>query len=620
MSSDSAAKHVVIVGAGPAGLTAAYQLNKAAISSVILEQDTVVGGISRTARYKGFHFDIGGHRFFTKVEIVQTLWKEILGDEFLHRNRSSRIYYKRKFFQYPIQPLDTLKNIGPWESLLILASYLKVKFFPLKEDGTFENWVSNRFGRHLYGTFFKTYTEKVWGMSCREISADWAAQRIKGLSVKTALKNALVTGRAQYKGEVIKTLIDSFDYPRFGPGQMWEKVAEIVGAGHSEVRFECGAKRILWEPGRVVAIEYEQHGEDKRVEGSDFVSTMPVRDLVAGFSPPPPQEVVAAAQALRYRDFLTVALIIDQEEMFPDNWIYIHEAAVKVGRIQNFKNWSPHMVPDPKLTCVGLEYFCFEGDELWTMKDADLVSLATRELALLGLVDEKDVQDGAVVRMPKAYPVYDDHYISALETIRLFLDSLPNLQLAGRNGLHKYNNQDHSMFTAILASENIQGANHDIWSVNSDDEYHEEVRANDKSIADGAKVLEATQPIVPNTVASNAAVLNLALDRYLARMDKLALAAAMAIVATTLTLLLCTAAMLSDDAHAGAVVRALEDLLPGFSPSFGGLLSGSLATGFWAFAIGWTIAYFRNFSLGFYVWYVERKAELSALRNIFNYI
>jgi len=491
-------KKVLIIGAGPAGLTAAYELCKAGIRSIVVERDRVVGGLARTVDYKGYHFDIGGHRFFTKVKAVDDMWRRVLSDgQFLRRSRLSRIYFNKRFFHYPLRAVNAFFGLGPWNSFLILLSYIQAQIAPEKPEETFEQWVSNRFGKRLYRTFFKTYTEKVWGIPCNEITAEWAAQRIKGLSLLTAVKNALIHSQAKRKGEIIKTLIDSFDYPAKGPGMMWETVRDLVVREGTKILLETSVDRIFWSKGRVTSLEVATHGEVGIVEGTHVISSMPMRELVQKLYPPPPAVVVAAAESLNYRDFLTVALIIDKPDLFPDNWIYIHDPEMKVGRIQNFKNWSPHMVPDPEKTCLGLEYFCFEGDELWTMSDAELVRLAARELARLALANEADVIDGTVVRMPKAYPVYDSTYMEALQTVRSFISGIDNLYLVGRNGMHKYNNQDHSMLTAMLAVKNILGANHDIWRVNADEEYHEEIRSVEGAEEDEFALLRSTQPRVP---------------------------------------------------------------------------------------------------------------------------
>ena len=490
-------KPIVIIGAGPAGLTAAYELCKVGIGSVVLEKDEVVGGLSRTVNYKGYRFDIGGHRFFSKVKAVEDMWRQVLAEgQFLRRRRLSRIYYNKKFFYYPLRLSNALLGLGIWNSVLIFLSYLRAQLFPEKPEETFEQWISNRFGKRLYRIFFKTYTEKVWGIPCNQIMAEWAAQRIKGLSLVAAIRSALIQ-KPQSKGDVIKTLIDAFDYPEFGPGMMWETVKEIIEREGSEVRLKANVEKILWRHDGVHAIEVVVAGKRETIKGSNFISTMPIRDLIQKFSPPVPTDVLNAAERLSYRDFLTVALVVNKRDLFPDNWIYIHDAEVKVGRIQNFKNWSPSMVPDPEMTCLGLEYFCFEGDDVWNMSDADLIELGKNELALLGLVEPADLVDGSVVRMPKAYPVYDGTYAEALRIVRRFLNDLQNLQLVGRNGMHRYNNQDHSMLTAMLAVKNILGANYDLWQVNAEQEYHEEITDRDKLSADDFAMINSTQPRVP---------------------------------------------------------------------------------------------------------------------------
>jgi protoporphyrinogen oxidase len=496
MKSEPEDKKVVIIGAGPAGLTAAYELSKAGVCSTLLEKDNLVGGLARTVHHKGYGFDIGGHRFFTKVKPVEEMWKEVMGDDFLLRNRLSRIYYQKKFFHYPLKPVNALRNLGLWNAVTILLSYLKAQAFPIKPERNLEEWVTNRFGKRLYSIFFKTYTEKVWGIPCREISAEWSAQRIKDLSLLSALKAALVA-KAPQKSTVIRTLIDTFHYPRKGSGMMWERVADIVTRRGSRVMLNCETVNILWSD-RVTGIRVREKGRTKVIEGTDFISSMPIRELIARFEPAAPAEVQAAANKLTYRDFLTVALIINRDA-FPDNWIYIHDPGVKLGRIQNFKSWSPEMVPDPTTTCLGLEYFCFEGDGLWNLSDHDLAELGKTELEVLGLVKRSEVIEGSVVRTPKAYPVYDGNgeYREAIRVVRRFVDGLGNLQLVGRNGMHKYNNQDHSMLTAMLAAKNILGARLDLWGVNVDEEYQEEVKVGDRTSLDDLAKLESTQPRVP---------------------------------------------------------------------------------------------------------------------------
>ena len=461
---------VVVVGAGPAGLTAAYLLSQRDVDVTVLEADEVVGGISRTAQYRGYRFDIGGHRFYTKIEPVEQMWEEVLEDDFLTRPRLSRIYYDGKFFRYPLKPMNALKGLGIWRSILIVCSYLKWHFFPYPEEENFEQWVTNRFGKELYETFFKTYTEKVWGIPCTEIRAEWAAQRIKGLSlIKAILSAASITNRS----DKIKTLIHEFRYPRLGPGQMWEKTRDIVEERGGDVLMNHRVTGIEQRDGRAVAVRAETPAGARRFPADHVISSMPLRGLVRSLEPEPPARVTGAAEGLKYRDFLVVALILDEEELFPDNWIYIHEPGVEVGRIQNFKNWSEDLVPDPERSCLGMEYFCFEGDGLWESADEDLVRLATRELDQLGLGDADAVVDGTVVRMPKAYPIYDEDYRDHLEVVRSHIDPIDNLHPVGRNGMHKYNNQDHSMLTSMMAVWNMEGASYDIWRVNTDFEYLE---------------------------------------------------------------------------------------------------------------------------------------------------
>lgn len=468
---------VVIVGAGPTGLTAAYQLCKAGKKTIVLEKDSVVGGLARTEKYNGYGVDIGGHRFYTKVGEVAEMWQEVLGDDFLQRRRLSRIYYKNKFFYYPVRFLDTLLKLGPLESVRIGLSYFWARIRPYPKEENFEEWVSNRFGRRLYQIFFKTYTEKVWGIPCTEIKAEWAAQRIKGLSLSTAIKDALFGSQK----ETVKTLINSFYYPRRGPGMLWERVKALIEQQGHQVLTQSDVVELQMAGKRVEQIVVINRHRSFKVKGNQFISSMSLSELILKMKPAPAPEIIEAARRLTYRDFLTVALIIRSDNLFPDNWIYVHDPEVQVGRIQNFKNWSSGMVPDsrPGTTCIGLEYFCSEGDALWRMGDPDLVALGQQELAQLDLVKEEDVIDGVVFRQPKAYPVYTGEYKAYLDTIKAYIDSIENLQTAGRNGLHKYNNQDHSMLTAMLAVRNIMGEQHNIWSVNTDRSYHEEIRIPD---------------------------------------------------------------------------------------------------------------------------------------------
>ncbi|MDQ3757349.1 MAG: NAD(P)/FAD-dependent oxidoreductase [Actinomycetota bacterium] len=464
---------VVVIGAGPAGLTAAYQLGKAGETCTVLEADDVVGGISRTVERDGWRFDIGGHRFFTKVAEVEALWHEILPDEdFLLRPRMSRIYYRGKFFDYPLKAANALRNLGVIEAVRCVLSYVWARVRPPKDQSNFEGWVTARFGARLYRIFFKTYTEKVWGVPATEIQADWAAQRIKNLSLSKAVLNAVLPKRGQ---TTITTLIEEFQYPKYGPGMMWERCRDLVEAQGSKVHMGTQVTRVRHEGGRAVAVEAESDGGPLSFPCTHVVSSMPLPLLLRSMDPPVPAEVQQAADDLKFRDFLTVALVVPEEFSFPDNWIYVHSPEVKLGRIQNFGSWSPYLVKEGR-TCLGLEYFVFEGDELWDSPDEELVALGKRELETLGLVDASRVEAGYVVRMPKAYPVYDEGYLANVDILREWLAAnASNVFPTGRNGMHKYNNQDHSMYTAMLAVENILGVGrHDIWQVNVEAEYHEE--------------------------------------------------------------------------------------------------------------------------------------------------
>jgi protoporphyrinogen oxidase len=460
-------KPVVVLGGGPAGLTAGYLLAKQGKPVIVLESTDQVGGIARTEVRDGYRFDLGGHRFFTKVKEVDDLWHEIMKEEFLKRPRQSRIYWRRKFLEYPLQGMDVIRKLGPVELALCLISYFVAAVRPKGREDTFEEWVSNRFGRRLFNHFFKAYTEKVWGVPTSEIRAEWAAQRIKGLSFFSAAKSAFFGNR----GNEIKSLIGEFNYPRFGPGQMWEQMTEDIRANGGEVRLNAPVTRLRVDGGRIV--EVVAGGET--LTPSHVISSLPLRTTVGITEPEAPGAVRSAARGLRYRDFLTVLLVLSEKNIFPDNWIYIHEPDVRVGRIQNFRSWSPWMVPNDQDGSIGLEYFCFEGDELWTMDDDDLVRLATGELVKIGLARPEMVKGGFAVRVHKAYPIYDAEYAERVATIRGWLETVSNLQQVGRNGLHRYNNSDHSMLTAMRAVDNILlGTDHDIWAVNAESVYHEE--------------------------------------------------------------------------------------------------------------------------------------------------
>lgn len=467
---------VAVIGGGPAGLTGAYELQRLSDTHrpVVLEADKIVGGIARTESHNGFRFDIGGHRFFTKIEEVEQIWYEVGGSEFITRPRLSRIFFRGKFFDYPLKAVNALTNLGPIEAMRIMASYLKWQVFPHKKEETFEHWVVNRFGHRLFSHFFKSYTEKVWGVPCTEIRADWAAQRIKNLSLFKAVWNAL-TGSND-----TASLIEEFQYPRLGPGQMWEMMVDKIEDKGGEVRMHSWVRRVIRNDMRVTGLDVIERnpetGEERNyvLQADEFINTMAVRDLIECMDPPPPQDVIDAAKRLKYRDFMIVTLVLDHADPFPDNWIYIHGEDVRVGRIQNFRAWSPDMMANENQASIGMEYFLNMDEPMWEMADEDLIKFAGKELESIGLAPASSVVDGAIIRQPKAYPVYDSEYQEALDVVSNWLKKLENFQTVGRNGLHRYNNQDHSMLSAMFAAENILGADHDVWNVNVERAYHEE--------------------------------------------------------------------------------------------------------------------------------------------------
>jgi protoporphyrinogen oxidase len=469
----------LIIGAGPAGLTAAYMLMKQGVPSTVLELDDIVGGISRTVERDGWRFDIGGPRFFTKVKVVDDLWFEILGEEnFLQRPRMSRIFYEGKYYDYPIVPMNALRNLGFLEAVKCVGSYIWVRVRRPKDQTNLEGFYAARFGWRLYRTFFKTYTEKVWGVPVTELQSDWGAQRVKNLSLFRAGWEAIKPKsfrKRQDKSKQVTSLIEEFNYPKYGPGMMWERCTELVTEGGAKVTMQTRVTKVRHEGGRAVSVTAESNGgAPTEYDCTHVVSSMPMSELLRAMDPPPPPEVIAAADDLRYRDFMTVALVVPEANGFPDNWIYIHDPGVQVGRVQNFGVWSPFMVKEGR-TCLGLEFFVNEGDDMWTKADADLVEQGKRELEYLGLVDATKVEAGYVVRVKKAYPVYDSEYKKNVDIMRGWIaEACPNVYPVGRNGMHKYNNQDHSMYTAMLSVENILGADHDVWTVNVEEEYHEE--------------------------------------------------------------------------------------------------------------------------------------------------
>jgi protoporphyrinogen oxidase len=602
--------HAIVIGGGPAGLTAAYELSKLGIGSSVLEADRQVGGLSRTVNYRGYRFDIGGHRFFTKVPLVNELWQEILGEDFMLRSRLSRIHYRGHFYDYPLKATNALAGLGPVEAFLVGLSFSKAKLFPHAEETNLEQWVANRFGHRLYEIFFKTYTEKVWGIPCSEISADWAAQRIKNLSLPEAVRNALFSSNRSRNGEIITSLIDQFNYPRLGPGMMWERCEELLEKQGNHTIRGVKVEEIRHRRGRVECVYGRNHnGESVEFSGDQFISSMPLRSMIRALSPAAPDEVIEAANTLRYRDYLTVVLIAKREKVFPDNWIYIHSPEVKMGRIQNYKNWSPHMVPDQARTSLGLEYFLWDKDEEWQWSEDRLVELGINECSRIGLIERDEVEDGTVVRMKKAYPVYDQHYQASLETIRNYLESFQNLQTIGRNGLHRYNNQDHSMVTAVYAARNIVGEKNDVWAVNTEMEYHEEARA--ESSKETVLVTQGGDRLTPRRLTTDELI-----QAAFARLDPVALGISVGTVGG-LGLFLATAALLlKGGAVVGPTLSLLDNYLIGFSVTWRGAIIGLAEVAGGGFALGFLFAAMRNLGMDAYAWLLGRRAQRDLLEKV----
>lgn len=463
---------VLVIGAGPAGLTAADEILRLGGMPTVLEASHEVGGIARTVRWKEHRIDIGGHRFFTKSAWVSERWKEWLGADFLKVRRLSRIYYRRKFYHYPLRPWNVFRNLGPLECLLAIGSAIRARIRPIHPEASFSDWVTNRFGARLFDTFFKTYTEKVWGIPCSKIRADWAAQRIQGLSLWSSLRHAF--GRKSQ----VKSLIETFDYPRLGPGMLWERVANHITAEGGSLYLGTRVLHLDCDGNRIVSASVEESGREYRINVDQVISTMPVGHLVGTLRPAAPEAVRDAARALKHRDFLIVALIVRQQDLFPDNWIYVHDPKYRVGRIQNFGNWSNALVGEQGCSLIGMEYFCSSGDDLWEQSETELIGLARVELSRMGLAHMGDIAEGHVIRQRNAYPVYDETYAANLATIREYLSQFENLATAGRSGLHRYNNQDHSMLSARAAVHQLMGkpgaSDSDPWDVNIERSYHEE--------------------------------------------------------------------------------------------------------------------------------------------------
>jgi len=459
---------VVVAGAGPAGLAAGLALARSGRRVVLVERDDAVGGLARTVERDGYRFDIGGHRFFTRVPEVQALWDELLGADMLVRRRRSRILFNGRYFDYPLTASSALAGLGVAEGVRILASYARARLAPIRPERSFADWVTNRFGRRLFEAFFRSYTEKVWGRPCESIGAEWAAQRIRGLSLRAALADMLRRGRGGHR-----TLATEFLYPRLGPGMLWERMRAEVERRGGRVLLGTSLASLRVAGGRIEAVEVVGRGTREWIPAAHLVSTIPLRDLAAALSTALTPAEREAARALRYRDFIQVAVVLEGEEPFPDTWLYLHDHAISCGRIQNFRAWSPELVPQPDRCCLGLEYFCDTGDALWTRSDEALGELAAADLARLGFADRSRIVTSHVVRMRGAYPVYDDGFAERVAVLRGALSRIGNLGVAGRSGMHRYNNMDHSMLTGVLAARNVLGERNDTWAVAGEDDHLE---------------------------------------------------------------------------------------------------------------------------------------------------
>ncbi len=590
----------VIIGAGPAGLSAAYELGQLGRSAIVLERHSDVGGLSRTLIYDGYRFDIGGHRFFTKVPKIEAIWHDILGEDLLECSRLSRIRYKGVFFDYPLRPFDALTKIGIVEAIRIVGSYLLSQARWNKNELNFEDWVINRFGRRLYEIFFKSYTEKVWGMPCDQIAADWATQRIKNLDLRTALLSALF-GYGSKRGEVVTTLIERFSYPRLGPGMMWESCRDRVLEFGINTETDTEVTAIHHREGRVLSVTIERGGCDENIAGTSFISSMAMPLLIRALRPAPPDVVLEAASRLRYRDFLIVVLVVDRAEVFPDNWIYIHEPSVTVGRVQNFKNWSPEMVPDPSQTTLGLEYFVDSEGELWNSSDEQLGELGVAEMAQLGLIDPAEVIDHTVFRVRRAYPVYDGTYHQSLDTIRSYLAELGNLQLIGRNGQHRYNNQDHAMMTGILAARNVDGAEHNVWAVNGEKTYHEQGPTASLDAFDDRRIHQPLLEIRFDDLVAEA----------FARYDPVALGGAVGSVSAIAVFVATAVLLVNGGEPLGPTLSLLGHYLIGYHVSWIGAILGAVEAGTAGSLFGYGLARVINVLVALAEGSVIKECELS---------
>ncbi len=583
---------VVIIGAGPAGLAAAHELVKRGSRPLVLEQSDKVGGLARTETYKDYCFDIGGHRFFTRIDKVQRLWEEMLTNDFIKVLRLSRIHFNGRLFNYPLDLSNTFTNLGFIESLLIILSYLRAQVRPHPEEKSFEQWVTNRFGSRLHKRFFQAYTEKVWGIPCHRIQADWAAQRIKKLSLLAALSHALFTTQRP------RTLINEFWYPRKGSGMMWQRFQEVIQAGGGQVRLNSKAVALKHENGLITRVIFTNRGKRVEIPVGHVISGVPLSELVGLLEPAVPDGVLEAGSRLTYRAFIIVGLIVNKRDLFPDQWIYIHSPDVRVGRIQNFKNWSDSMVPDPEKTSIGMEYFCSEGDEIWTMSDAELLELASRELTKMALADSGEIQDGVVLRQPKAYPIYDRGYAERLDVIQKYLRKFKNLQTIGRSGMHRYNNMDHSMLTGMLAAENVLGKNHDLWEVCEEHGYLEEDNK-------GRDERHGAEKII---------------TKAFARIDQLAFAVSTGSVSGLLFFMATLWLVIKGGEVVGPNLRLLSQYFIGYTVTAKGAFIAAGYGFLWGFLFGWLFAYLRNLFLAFFIYRAKKKAELLTLKDFFDHL
>ena len=558
---------------------------------MVIEQADKVGGIARTETYKGYYFDIGGHRFFTKNRQIQRIWEEMLGEDFIAVERISRIYYQGRFFQYPLRVVNALVNLGLLESIRIFCSYLFVRLRPYPQEATFEHWVCNRFGPRLFQIFFKTYTEKVWGRDCSQIQADWATQRIQGLSLLVAVSNAL------FGFQKARSLIKRFRYPRLGPGMMWQRFEAAITAAGGRIRLDSAARRLCHDQRHVHSLVYGRGSTSTQIPVSHVISSVSLPRLVALLDPEPPDTVKTAARNLASRSLVMVLLIVARRHLFSDQWIYIHQVDLRVGRIQNFKNWSFAMVPDTSRTSIGMEYFCNAGDDIWQMSDDQLTTLAVQEFGQLGFGDPQDVVDSTVVRQPEAYPVYDRDYQRHLKVLRDYLESFDNLQTIGRNGMHRYNNMDHSMQTGTQAAQNILGARHDVWAVNESDAYLEMDAVSEWEQASEKLLIQA-----------------------FARLDKLAFALACGTVGGLFFLLLCGLPLVAHKKELWPYLQLLAQYFPGYRVSFAGTLMAATYGFGWGAILGWLCAVLRNFVLALYINRARKKAEMLSVRDLLDHI